>query len=141
MEDKKISDLLSTEEKAAYFEIKSLLLQIGKDISEAEYYRLYKKACKILLTAVNREIDRRKATLKIYREGETISFIKVVKRRITKMFEVVVRLNDDWIDISGVTDTELFKALSDWSSGKEEIVKLNTFTFNAQDIISLTVSR
>lgn len=57
------------------------------------------------------------------------------------MFEVVVKLKDDWMDLSGVPDVELFKALSDWSSGKEEIISIKTLKFNSKDIVSITVGR
>lgn len=57
------------------------------------------------------------------------------------MFEIIVRLKDDWIDLSGVPDVELFKALSDWSSGKEEIIKIKSFSFNSQEITSITITR
>jgi hypothetical protein len=57
------------------------------------------------------------------------------------MLEVVVRLKDDWIDVEGVPDVELFKALSDWSSGKNATFQLNSFSFNTQDIVRITLSR
>lgn len=57
------------------------------------------------------------------------------------MFEIVVKLKKDWIDLSGVSDLELFKALSDWSSGKEEIIKIKGFSFPSKDIVSITVIR
>lgn len=57
------------------------------------------------------------------------------------MFEIIVRLKDDWIDLSGVSDVELFKALSDWSSGKEEIIKIKEFSFRSADIVGITISR
>lgn len=57
------------------------------------------------------------------------------------MFEVIVKLKKDWIDLQGVQDVELFKALSDWSSGKEEIIKIKSFSFNANEIVDITISR
>lgn len=57
------------------------------------------------------------------------------------MFEIIVKLKNDWIDISGVSDVELFKALSDWSSGKEEIIKIKDFAFESRNIINITVTR
>jgi hypothetical protein len=56
------------------------------------------------------------------------------------LFEIVVKLKDDWIDL-GVSETELFKALSDWSSGKEEIIKIKSFSFKSEDILNILVSR
>ena len=57
------------------------------------------------------------------------------------MFEIIVKLEKDWMDLSGVSDVELFKALSDWSSGKEEVIKIKSFSFPAKDIVNITVSR
>lgn len=57
------------------------------------------------------------------------------------MFEVIVKLKNDWIDLSGVPDVELFKALSDWSSGKEKIIKIKSFSFKANEIVDITISR
>lgn len=57
------------------------------------------------------------------------------------MFEIIVMLKDDWIDISGVVDVELFRALSDWSSGKEEIIKINDFSFKREDIKYIKINR
>lgn len=57
------------------------------------------------------------------------------------MFEVVVKLKENWMDLSGVPDVELFKALSDWSSGKEEIIEIKSFKFISKEIVSINVSR
>ncbi|MBY0221782.1 hypothetical protein [Sporosarcina aquimarina] len=57
------------------------------------------------------------------------------------MFEIMVKLKKGWMDLSGVSDLELFEALSDWSSGKKEIIKIKSFLFNSEDIVSITVSR
>jgi hypothetical protein len=57
------------------------------------------------------------------------------------MFEIIVKLKDNWIDLSGVPDVELFKALSDWSSGKEEIIKIKSFSFKSQEIVNITIHR
>jgi hypothetical protein len=57
------------------------------------------------------------------------------------MFEVVVKLKTNWLDLSCVSDIELFQALSDWSSGKEEIIKIKSFSFNANEIVNITISR
>lgn len=57
------------------------------------------------------------------------------------LFEVIVKLKTDWIDLSGVPETELFKALSHWSSGREGYIHIKSFTFAADDIVSITVSR
>jgi hypothetical protein len=57
------------------------------------------------------------------------------------LFEIVVKLKDDWIDFSGISETELFKALSDWSSGKEAIIKIKSFSFKSEDILNILVSR
>ena len=57
------------------------------------------------------------------------------------MFEVLVKMKHDWIDLSGVPDVEIFKALSDWSSGKEEYIKLKSFTFKCEDIVHLLINR
>lgn len=57
------------------------------------------------------------------------------------MFEIIVRLKDDWMDLSGVPDVELFKALSDWSSGKEDIIRIKGFSFKAEKIKEIRISR
>jgi len=57
------------------------------------------------------------------------------------MFEIIVKLKNDWIDLSGVSDVELFKALSDWSSGKEEVIKIKDFSFESRNIVNITISR
>ena len=57
------------------------------------------------------------------------------------MFEVIIQLTDNWIDLSGVSETELFKAMSDWSSGKEDQIKLGEFIFIAKEIKELRISR
>lgn len=58
------------------------------------------------------------------------------------MFEIIVRCTDGhWIDLSGVPDVELFKAFSDWSSGKEEEIKIKSFTFKAAEISQIVVNR
>lgn len=57
------------------------------------------------------------------------------------MFEVIVKLKNDWIDLSGVPDVELFKALSDWSSGKEDVIKIKSFSFKSEEIVSIRISR
>jgi hypothetical protein len=57
------------------------------------------------------------------------------------MFEVIIKLKNDWMDLSGVPDLELFKAISDWSSGKEEVIKIKSFSFISKDIVSITIHR
>ncbi|WP_160169920.1 hypothetical protein [Priestia flexa] len=57
------------------------------------------------------------------------------------MFEIIVKLKNDWMDLSGVSDVELFKALSDWSSGKEKEIKIKGLTFKSEDIVSITINR
>jgi hypothetical protein len=57
------------------------------------------------------------------------------------MFEVTVKLKNNWMDLSGVPDLELFKALSDWSSGKEKVIKIKSFSFIAEDIVHITINR
>ena len=58
------------------------------------------------------------------------------------MFGIVVKLkNDDWLDITGVSDVELSKALSDWSSGKEDTIEIKGFLFGSKDIVSILVHR
>lgn len=53
-----IIDLLTTEEKAVYYEIKVKIHSI--DIVETKRQELHQEASKILLQAVNREITKRK---------------------------------------------------------------------------------
>ncbi|MFB7637666.1 hypothetical protein [Peribacillus butanolivorans] len=57
------------------------------------------------------------------------------------MFKIVVKLKSDWIDFSGVPDVELFKALSEWSNGKEDVIKIKSFSFKSKDIMSITINR
>jgi hypothetical protein len=57
------------------------------------------------------------------------------------MFEIIVKLKNNWMDLSGVPDLELFKAMSDWSSGKEEVIKIKSFSFDSKDIVSITIHR
>lgn len=57
------------------------------------------------------------------------------------MFEIIVKLKDDWIDLSGVSDVELFQALSEWSSGKSKKIKIKSFTFDSKDIVNILISR
>ncbi|MGE7765577.1 hypothetical protein [Peribacillus sp. NPDC096540] len=57
------------------------------------------------------------------------------------MFEIVVKLKSDWIDLSRVPDVELFKALSEWSNGKEDVIKIKSFSFKSKDIMSITINR
>ena len=57
------------------------------------------------------------------------------------MFEIIVKLRNDWIDLSGVSDVELFKALSDWSSGKESVITIKSFSFKSEDIVNILVGR
>jgi hypothetical protein len=57
------------------------------------------------------------------------------------VFEIIVKLKNDWIDLSGVPDVVLFRALSEWSSGKEEIIKIKSFSFKSKDIVSITINR
>lgn len=57
------------------------------------------------------------------------------------MFEIIVKLKNDWIDLSGVSDVELFKALSEWSNGKEEFIKIKDYSFRSQDIVNITIRR
>ncbi|WP_316571353.1 hypothetical protein [Neobacillus sp. YIM B06451] len=54
-------DLLTLQEKAHYYEIKAKLYKSDLDnsLSGHEYKRLYKKASKILLGAVDRELASR----------------------------------------------------------------------------------
>jgi hypothetical protein len=57
------------------------------------------------------------------------------------VFEIIVRLKNDWIDLSGVPDVELFKALSDWSSGKDEVIDIKGFSFKTNEIVNIQISR
>ncbi len=58
------------------------------------------------------------------------------------MFEIIMNLkNGEWIDISGVSDIELFNALSVWSSGKEKEIRIQNLRFKSEDISSIKVSR
>lgn len=57
------------------------------------------------------------------------------------MFEVIVVFKNDWVDFSGVPDIELFKALSDWSSGENENVTLNGFTIQTSSIKEIRIVR
>lgn len=57
------------------------------------------------------------------------------------MFEVIVNLKNDWIDLSGVSDVELFKALSDWSSGKEQVIKISGLSFQSEEIVQISINR
>jgi len=57
------------------------------------------------------------------------------------MFEVIVKLKNDWIDLQGVPETDLFKGLSDWSSGKSEKVKFKNFEFESDQIVDIRISR
>lgn len=57
------------------------------------------------------------------------------------MFEVIVNLKNDWIDLSGVSDVELFKALSEWSSGKEQVIKISGLSFPSEDIVQISINR
>lgn len=57
------------------------------------------------------------------------------------MFEVVVKLTDNWMDLSGVPETELFKAMSDWSSGRVETIRIKEFLFIAKEIVELRITR
>ncbi|WML43129.1 hypothetical protein [Neobacillus sp. PS3-40] len=57
------------------------------------------------------------------------------------MFEITVRLKNDWIDLTGVPDVELFKALSNWSSGEDDIIEIKGFSFKADEIVNIQISR
>ena len=58
-----------------------------------------------------------------------------------QLFEVLVTTKDDWIDIQGVSDEELSKALQIWSSGREETVTLNSFGFQSKNIKKITIMK
>jgi hypothetical protein len=57
----RVRDLLTLQEKCDYFEIKAKLYKSDLDnsLSGSEYKRLYNKAKKILLVAVDRELAKR----------------------------------------------------------------------------------
>lgn len=57
----RVKDLLTIEEKASYYEIKARLYKadLDHDLPHYEYKRLYNKASRILLSAVDRELARR----------------------------------------------------------------------------------
>lgn len=57
------------------------------------------------------------------------------------MFEIIVRLKNDWIDLSGVPGVELFKALSDWSSGKKDVIKIKGYSFKTDEIVDFKICR
>ncbi|WP_187118802.1 hypothetical protein [Bacillus marasmi] len=57
------------------------------------------------------------------------------------MFEIILMLKNDWIDLSGVSDVELFKALSEWSNGKDELIKIKDFSFRSEEIVNITISK
>lgn len=57
------------------------------------------------------------------------------------MFEVIIVFRNDWIDFSGVPDLELFKALSDWSSGENETITLNGFVLKTVDVKEIRIIR
>jgi hypothetical protein len=61
-----VKDLLTVQERADFFEIKARLYRadLCKDLPDSEYKRLYKKASKVLLVAVDRELERREGLLK-----------------------------------------------------------------------------
>lgn len=54
------------------------------------------------------------------------------------MFEIIVKLKNDWIDLSGVSDLELCKALSEWSNGSQEFIIIKDFSFRSKDIVNIT---
>ncbi|MCL6573881.1 MAG: hypothetical protein K6T88_19730 [Bacillus sp. (in: Bacteria)] len=56
-----VKELLTLEEKVTFFQIKGRLLQadLNGDLSGYEYKRLYERASKVLLGAVERELARR----------------------------------------------------------------------------------
>lgn len=57
------------------------------------------------------------------------------------MFEVIIKMKHDWIDLSGAPETELFKAMSYWSSGKKREIKIKEFSFDAEKITGFVVTR
>ena len=57
------------------------------------------------------------------------------------MFEVFVFFkNGEWIDLQGVPDTILAKALKDWSNGSETVM-MKTFSFQSDIIKEIRVIR
>ncbi|MEH7248726.1 hypothetical protein V7114_18280 [Neobacillus niacini] len=56
-----VKEFLTLEEMATFFQIRARLLQadLNRDLSGYEYKRLYDRASKVLLVAVERELARK----------------------------------------------------------------------------------